>query len=122
MSASAPKPSTTFATTVATCMPMLNDSPAGRRRRRRAARGVARPEGDRRLLGTSVGGLIILTNVRTFFDYAGTSGELRWPVYLALVAVWVTAITWVVRAHRREGLPILNGKRSKPELATEPAR
>ncbi len=75
-----------------------------------------------RLLGILVGGLIIVTNVRTFFDYGGVSGDMRWPVYAALVAAWIAAVAWVVRSHRREGLPLLNGKRSKPELATEPAR
>ncbi len=75
-----------------------------------------------RLLGTSVGGLIIITNVRTLFDHVGTSGDVRWPVYAALVAVWVAAVVRVVRAHRREGLPLLNGKSAKSELAAEPAR
>jgi uncharacterized membrane protein YfcA len=63
-----------------------------------------------RLLGTSVGGLIILTNVRTFFDYGGVPANVRWPVYLAIVAVWVLAVAWVVRAHRREGLPLFESR------------
>jgi uncharacterized membrane protein YfcA len=75
-----------------------------------------------RLLGTSVGGLIIVTNVRTFFDYGGVSGELRGPIYAALVAAWFAAVAWVVRAHRREGLPLLNGTPPERELVTEPAR
>jgi uncharacterized membrane protein YfcA len=59
-----------------------------------------------RLLGVSVGGLIVLTNVRTFFDYGDVAASVRWPVYAAIVAVWAFAIAWVVRAHRREGLPL----------------
>jgi uncharacterized protein len=75
-----------------------------------------------RLLGSLVGGLIIVTNVRTFFDYGEVSGDTRWPVYAALLAAWSGAVAWVVRSHRREGLPLLNGKSPKRELATEPAR
>jgi uncharacterized membrane protein YfcA len=74
-----------------------------------------------RLLGTSVGGLIIVTNVRTFFDHAGTSGEIRWPVYAALVGIWALAVVWVVRAHRRDGLPLVNGKTRSRRVATESA-
>jgi uncharacterized protein len=72
-----------------------------------------------RLLGTSVGGLIIVTNARTFFDYGGVAGFLRWPAYMALVGVWALAVAWVVRAHRRDGVSLLNGRRTS--VATEAA-
>jgi uncharacterized protein len=68
-----------------------------------------------RLLGASVGGLILLTNSRTLFEVAGAGGQTRWPVYLALVAAWALAVAWVVRAHRRNGEPIL---RPRPGRAT----
>lgn len=74
-----------------------------------------------RLLGASVGGLILITNVRTMFEYAETAGDVRWPVYLALTAVWMLAIGWVVRAHKRQGLPILNSRPRRGALATESA-
>jgi len=73
-----------------------------------------------RLLGASVGGLIIITNVRTFFDYGEAPGATRWPVYLALLALWAAAVAWVVRAHRREGLPLFNGA-SERAVAAESA-
>jgi uncharacterized protein len=73
-----------------------------------------------RLLGASVGGLIIITNVRTFFDYGEVPGSMRLPVYLALLVLWSVSIAWVVRAHKREGLPLVNG-RSEPALAVESA-
>jgi uncharacterized protein len=63
-----------------------------------------------RLLGTLVGGLIVLTNVRTMFGVAGVAEGVRWASYLALGAVWFAAVAWVVRAHRRQGLPLLNGE------------
>ena len=73
-----------------------------------------------RMLGTCVGGLIILTNVRTFFDYGGVSASVRWPVYLAIVAVWALAVAWVVRAHRRDGLPLFESS-SGPAVPAESA-
>lgn len=61
-----------------------------------------------RLLGAAVGGLIIITNVRTLFSVYEAGVETRAPVYAALAAVWIAAIAIVVRHHRRNGLPLLN--------------
>src|SRR5688572_3268670 len=41
-----------------------------------------------RLLGASVGGLIVLTNVRTLFETFDLPGATRTPVYLGLVTAW----------------------------------
>lgn len=61
-----------------------------------------------RLLGTLVGGLIVLTNVRTLFGVAGVDSATRWTAYVAVGALWAAAVAWAIRAHRREGLPLLN--------------
>jgi uncharacterized protein len=75
-----------------------------------------------RLLGTSVGGLIVLTNVRTMFDAAEVA-EGRWPVYAAVVAGWGVALAVVVRSHRREGEPLFNRRAARGGVpATESAR
>jgi len=58
------------------------------------------------LLGAAVGGLILITNTRTMFDAFSVSGDVRRPVYLALAAVWVSALAIVVRRHRRSGEPL----------------
>jgi uncharacterized membrane protein YfcA len=75
-----------------------------------------------RLLGALVGGLIVLTNVRTLFDVVGVAASVRWPSYLAILAIWSLAVAWVVRAHSRSGQPILvrdvDGPR--PSVASEP--
>jgi len=73
-----------------------------------------------RLLGACVGGLILLTNTRTLFDVADVEGHARWPVYLALLAAWALAVLWVVRAHRRDGLPLINRRRDgrRPAMAS----
>ena len=61
-----------------------------------------------RLLGVSVGGLIVLTNARTLFDAGGVEAGVRWPVYLAASTLWTLALAWVVRAQRRVGEPLFN--------------
>ncbi len=71
-----------------------------------------------RLLGTAVGGLIVITNVRTLFSTYEVEAGVRWPVYLALGAVWVGAIAFVVRWHRREGLPLTNRHEPRPPRPT----
>ena len=50
----------------------------------------------------------------------GISG-IRWPVYLVLVAAWAGGVGWVVRSHRREGLPLLNGGARDATVAVEHA-
>jgi uncharacterized protein len=75
-----------------------------------------------RLLGASVGGLIVVTNVRTLFDVGDVTSTTRWLAYLALVILWAGAVAWVVRAHRRDGLPLFNSRDGgTTRAATEPA-
>lgn len=71
-----------------------------------------------RLLGTAVGGLIIITNVRTLFSVFEAHPGTRTAVYAALAAVWILAIAVVVRHHRRQALPLLNPRR-RAETASE---
>ena len=61
-----------------------------------------------RLLGAAVGGLIIITNVRTLFTVFEADLGTRAPVYASLTVVWILALAIVVRHHRRRGLPLLN--------------
>jgi uncharacterized membrane protein YfcA len=70
-----------------------------------------------RILGTAVGGLILLTNTRTMFDAFDASGDTRTPIYLGLALVWIAAVSYVVYKHRREGLPLTN--RAHPAAASE---
>ncbi|MFE9644072.1 sulfite exporter TauE/SafE family protein [Streptomyces sp. NPDC006365] len=57
-----------------------------------------------RVLGSAVGGVIIVTNVRTLLksDWVGASSSLSTPVYVLLYALWVAALTYSIRAYRRE--------------------
>jgi uncharacterized protein len=69
------------------------------------------------LLGASVGGLILVTNARTMFDAHDVPGDVRRPVYLALAAIWVSALAIVIRRLRRTGEPLLD--RARGDLASE---
>jgi uncharacterized protein len=61
-----------------------------------------------RLLGASVGGLIVLTNARTLLDGLDLAGAARASIYVAIAALWVIALSLVVRVQRRDGLPLFN--------------
>ncbi|AEG45517.1 sulfite exporter TauE/SafE family protein [Isoptericola variabilis] len=56
-----------------------------------------------RVLGSAVGGLIVLTNVRTLIstDLLTVEGPARTAVYLVVFAAWAAAVVHSVRAHRR---------------------
>ncbi|NGO49184.1 MULTISPECIES: sulfite exporter TauE/SafE family protein [Streptomyces] len=57
-----------------------------------------------RVLGSAVGGVIIVTNVRTLLksDWVGASSSLTTPVYVLLYALWAAALTYSIRAYRKE--------------------
>lgn len=73
-----------------------------------------------RVLGSAVGGLIILTNVRTLLhtDWIGASGLTLWAAYAAIVAVWISAIVYSVRAHLAESRPPLDPERQVERVPT----
>lgn len=58
-----------------------------------------------RMLGSLVGGLIVLTNTRTLLrsDWIDAGDATRWAVYALLYAVWAAAVVWSFREYRREG-------------------
>ncbi len=63
-----------------------------------------------RLLGSLVGGLIIITNARTLFSVIDEPVSARTATYVVLAAVWALAVGLVVRDHRRRGIPLTNAK------------
>jgi len=60
-----------------------------------------------RVLGTAVGGFILLVNAKTFLEAVGFNPELNIIVYVAILAVWITALYFAVAAIRRERKPVL---------------
>lgn len=49
------------------------------------------------MLGSMVGGIIVLTNARTLVRQAGVEGPAAAAVYLGIVALWVAAVGWSAR-------------------------
>ncbi|GIH26280.1 UPF0721 transmembrane protein [Acrocarpospora phusangensis] len=57
-----------------------------------------------RVLGSAVGGVIVLTNVRTLLrsDWVAAPGGVQTFAYVTIAALWVAAIVYSVRAYRQE--------------------
>ena len=55
-----------------------------------------------RILGSLVGGVIILTNARTILNGFDVSSPARAAAYVLIVVVWAGAIAWSLRGHRLE--------------------
>jgi uncharacterized protein len=57
-----------------------------------------------RILGSLVGGVIVLTNVRTILrsDSVDADGSTQAAAYIVIVLVWAAAVAWSVRSHRQE--------------------
>jgi len=57
-----------------------------------------------RILGTAVGGLILVTNMRTFLKAVGLNSDpvLTWSIYTIIVAIWVAALVFAVQVVRQE--------------------
>ncbi|MGW0805996.1 sulfite exporter TauE/SafE family protein [Nonomuraea sp. NPDC002799] len=57
-----------------------------------------------RILGSAVGGVIVLTNVRTLLrsDWIDAAGNVQAIAYIAIAIVWIGAIAYSVREYRRD--------------------
>jgi len=60
-----------------------------------------------RVLGTAVGGFILLVNANTFLEAVGLDPSLNVIVYAAILVVWLTALYFAISAVRREREPVL---------------
>lgn len=81
-----------------------------------------------RVLGSAVGGVIVLTNSRTLLrgEWVDAPDATRYAVYAAISFVWAAAVTWSLRAHRSErdlGLELvdLESQGARRTGASEPA-
>lgn len=57
---------------------------------------------DARILGTAVGGWVILTNAHTFLDTVGLREAVNVPVYAAAIATWIVALYFAISRFARE--------------------
>jgi uncharacterized membrane protein YfcA len=55
-----------------------------------------------RVLGTAVGGVILITNMKTFLETAGVGGGLAFLIYALIVVVWVAALAHSITVNRQE--------------------
>jgi uncharacterized membrane protein YfcA len=55
-----------------------------------------------RILGSAVGGLILVTNMKTFLEAVGVGGALAVLIYILIVAVWIAAVVFSIRVNRQE--------------------
>jgi uncharacterized membrane protein YfcA len=63
-----------------------------------------------RILGTAVGGVILVTNMRTFLETAGVSGGLTFVVYTLIVVVWLAALAHSILVNRQEKKTVAQGQ------------
>ncbi|QDY08239.1 sulfite exporter TauE/SafE family protein [Micromonospora sp. HM134] len=75
-----------------------------------------------RVLGSAVGGVIVLTNIRTLLrsEWIGAPDAVRYACYLVVAVLWAAAVTWSLRRHLadRQATPVAVGPESG---AGEPA-
>jgi uncharacterized membrane protein YfcA len=57
-----------------------------------------------RLLGSLVGGIIVLTNTRTLLksDWIDAADSTRYPIYAAIYLVWAAAVVWSFLEYRKD--------------------
>jgi uncharacterized membrane protein YfcA len=65
-----------------------------------------------RVLGTAVGGFILLVNAKTFLEAVGFDPSLNIIVYAVILVVWLTALFFAITAVRRERQPVLETETS----------
>ncbi len=55
-----------------------------------------------RILGTAVGGVILITNMRTFMGAIGINGGSAILIYVVIVAVWLAALAFSIWVNNQE--------------------
>jgi uncharacterized protein len=55
-----------------------------------------------RVMGTAVGGFILVVNANTFFEAVGISPSIASVLYILIFAVWIAALAFAVMAMRRD--------------------
>ena len=63
-----------------------------------------------RVLGTAVGGVILITNMRTFLGALGVEGGGVFVVYALIVVVWLAALAHSIVVNRQEEKTVAEGQ------------
>jgi hypothetical protein len=53
-------------------------------------------------MGTAVGGVILIVNMKTFLEAIGVSGGLALAIYVLIVVVWLAALSHSIMVNRQE--------------------
>ncbi|MBA2343725.1 MAG: sulfite exporter TauE/SafE family protein [Rubrobacter sp.] len=67
-----------------------------------------------RILGTAVGGIILLTNAKTFFEAVGVAGAFAVLLYIVILVVWAAALGFSIVVNRQEEKVSGTASRSHP--------
>src|ERR687893_467491 len=65
-----------------------------------------------RILGTAVGGGILLVKIKTFFEALGFDPGVNYFVYAAIVAIWLVALYFALSFARRDSKPLIGSEAS----------
>ncbi|MDP8952674.1 MAG: sulfite exporter TauE/SafE family protein [Actinomycetota bacterium] len=63
-----------------------------------------------RILGTAVGGIILLTNMRTFINTIGIEGTATFVIYAVIVVVWISALAFSILVNQEEKVSVSEGQ------------
>src|ERR671921_2117401 len=63
-----------------------------------------------RIMGTAVGGVILIVNMRTFLGAIGVEGNVVFVVYALIVAVWLAALAHSIMVNRQEKKKVTQGQ------------
>ncbi len=63
-----------------------------------------------RIMGTTVGGFILIVNMKTFLEAVGVSGPLVFVIYALIVVVWLAALVHSIVVNRQEKRTVAEGQ------------
>jgi uncharacterized protein len=55
-----------------------------------------------RIMGTAVGGFILVINANTFFGAVGLPSSLSTVAFVLIIAVWIAALVFAIGARRQD--------------------
>jgi uncharacterized membrane protein YfcA len=63
-----------------------------------------------RIMGTAVGGFILVVNANTFFGAVGLSSSLSTVAFIIIIAVWIAALAFAIGARRQDQEEAVEGQ------------
>src|SRR5215204_992357 len=63
-----------------------------------------------RIMGTAVGGFILVVNANTFFGAVGLSSSLSTVAFILIIAVWIAALAFAIGAKRQDQEEAVEGQ------------